>query len=301
MKHINFSPPADCGEIVEVEGIHGCLDSNDTTWLSLYDAARGLAITRFKNNTDSVVWERVRLYLRDFCYPPKTCRKDDNSDEGIFQPKLGKTDFIPVHIFFRLADKIHNHFATAFKEKVSRLIDSNAFAPIKPRHVAALQLFEHEQFGKIRALFIDDEPWFVGKDVAIALEYKDHKNALKLHVDAEDKMGWQITTPSRGVQQATIINEGGLYSLAVRSNMPKAKEFTRWLTHDVAISIRKHGFYVADNLKVEQETKPAPVKSIKFSKSRVRLLLDVADRADNPLKEQILREAANIIVGKNIF
>lgn len=105
-----------------------------------------------------------------------------------------------------------------------------------------IQVFDNAEFGSVRAIEIDNEPWFVGKDCAVALGYKDHKNALKLHVDGEDKRGWQITTPG-GTQTMTIINEGGLYSLAVRSNMPNAKKFTRWLTHDVAISIRKTGSY----------------------------------------------------------
>lgn len=298
MKHINFSPPADCGEIVEVEGIHGCLDSNDTTWLSLYDAARGLAITRFKNNTDSVVWERVRLYLRDFGYPPKTYRKADNSDEGIFQPKLGKADFIPEHIFFRLADKIHNHFATSFREKVFRLITTNAFAPNKPRHDAALQLFEHEQFGKIRALLIDGEPYFVGKDVAIVLGYKDTDQALRIHVVEIDKLTRKIYGAGQG-RNMTLINEGGLYSLAVRSNMPKAREFTRWLTHDVAISIRKHGFYVADNVKIEQENQPS--KSVSdFERGQALTQLAKASH-DNDIRRKIIMEAANLLAGKNIF
>ena len=68
-------------------------------------------------------------------------------------------------------------------------------------------------------------------------------NALKTHVDAEDKMGWQITTPSRGTQTATIINESGLYSLILSSKLPKAKQFKRWVTSEVLPSIRKTGSY----------------------------------------------------------
>ena len=103
--------------------------------------------------------------------------------------------------------------------------------------------FHHEMFGDIRAIEKDGEPWFVGKDVAVALGYKDTVNALKAHVDEEDKMGWRITTPSRGEQNATIINESGLYSLVLCSKLPQAMVFKHWVTAEVLPSIRRHGAY----------------------------------------------------------
>ena len=106
-----------------------------------------------------------------------------------------------------------------------------------------LKVFDNPEFGEIRTVDIDNEPWFVGKDVASILGYKDTVNALKAHVDDEDKRGWQITTPS-GTQQMTIINESGLYALVLSSKLPTAKAFKRWLTHDVIPSIRKHGAYM---------------------------------------------------------
>ncbi len=106
-----------------------------------------------------------------------------------------------------------------------------------------IMLFEHDEFGKVRTLVIEGEPWFVGKDVTEILGYKDSVNALKSHVDAEDKKGWQITTPSRGLQQASVINESGLYSLALSSKLPNAKKFKRWITSEVLPSLRKHGAY----------------------------------------------------------
>ena len=105
-----------------------------------------------------------------------------------------------------------------------------------------LKVFDNPEFGEIRTVDIDNEPWFVGKDVASILGYKDTVNALKAHVDDEDKRGWQITTPS-GTQQMTIINESGLYALVLSSKLPTAKAFKRWITHDVIPSIRKHGAY----------------------------------------------------------
>ena len=95
----------------------------------------------------------------------------------------------------------------------------------------------------IKMVMIDEIPWFSGKDVAIALGYKDTVNALKAHVDSDDKRGWQITTPFGGKQNAVVINESGVYSLIFSSKLPQAKEFKRWVTHEVLPSIRKNGEY----------------------------------------------------------
>lgn len=106
-----------------------------------------------------------------------------------------------------------------------------------------LQIFNNSDFGNIRVIENNGEPWFVGKDVAIALGYKDTVNALKTHVDVEDQMGWQIATPSRGQQNAKIINESGLYSLIMSSKLPQAKQFKHWVTSEVLPTIRKTGGY----------------------------------------------------------
>lgn len=110
----------------------------------------------------------------------------------------------------------------------------------------SLQVFENEHFGKVRTVVIDDAIWFVGKDVAEALGYKDTVNALKSHVDEEDKRGWQIATPG-GKQTVTIINESGLYSLVLSSKLPDAKKFKRWITSDVVPSVRTTGVYMTGN------------------------------------------------------
>ena len=110
-----------------------------------------------------------------------------------------------------------------------------------------IKIFKNAEFGEIRVMLIDDDPWFVGKDIAAALGYKDTVNALKAHVDEQDKRGWRITTPS-GEQQAIIINESGLYSLIFSSKLESAQRFKHWVTHEVLPSIRKHGLYMTDNL-----------------------------------------------------
>lgn len=106
-------------------------------------------------------------------------------------------------------------------------------------------VFAHPQFGEIRTIEISGEPWFVGKDVATALGYAKTENAIARHVDKEDK----TLTPlqggcSTGVQNTTIINESGLYSLILSSKLPSAKEFKHWVTSEVLPSIRKTGGYV---------------------------------------------------------
>ncbi len=105
-----------------------------------------------------------------------------------------------------------------------------------------MKLFENPEFGTIRTATIDGEPWMVGKDVSQALGYSNTKDALARHVDEEDKRGSRIPTPS-GVQEMTIINESGLYSLVLSSKLPGAKKFRRWVTAEVLPSIRRTGGY----------------------------------------------------------
>ena len=105
-----------------------------------------------------------------------------------------------------------------------------------------LQIFQNEEFGAIRTINKDGEPWLVGKDVATALGYSDTYGALKKHVDLEDKQNCQndsFNVP-RGL---IIINESGLYSLILSSKLPTAKKFKRWVTAEVLPAIRKTGKY----------------------------------------------------------
>ena len=105
-----------------------------------------------------------------------------------------------------------------------------------------LQVFSNNEFGQIRTVFMDGEPWMVGKDVARALGYKEPTKAAREKVDAEDRGVSKIDTPS-GIQEMTIINESGLYSLVLSSKLPGARKFRRWVTSEVLPSIRKTGGY----------------------------------------------------------
>lgn len=105
-----------------------------------------------------------------------------------------------------------------------------------------IQVFSNDEFGKVRTLMVNNEPWFVGKDVAEILGYKEASKAVRQHVDEDDKGGAILDTPG-GKQNITIINESGLYSLILSSKLPTAKKFKRWVTSEVLPSIRKTGGY----------------------------------------------------------
>ncbi|CQR26187.1 Antirepressor [Streptococcus varani] len=108
---------------------------------------------------------------------------------------------------------------------------------------------------EVRAVTINNEPYFVGKDVADILGYSNSRDALSKHVDSDDKLTSQIATAGQNRNQ-TIINESGLYSLILSSKLPQAKEFKRWVTSEVLPAIRKHGTYVTDYKAVDLLTNP---------------------------------------------
>lgn len=111
-----------------------------------------------------------------------------------------------------------------------------------------LKQFQHEEFGSIRAIEINGEPWFLGNDVAMALGYTNPRKALHDHVDSKDKNTVTIRDGIPGNLNETVINEYGLYSLILSSKLPAAKKFRRWVTTEILPSIRKHGAYVTDGL-----------------------------------------------------
>jgi prophage antirepressor-like protein len=106
-----------------------------------------------------------------------------------------------------------------------------------------IQIFKYED-NDVRTVDLNGEPWFVGKDVAAVLEYSNPRKALADHVDQEDKGVTKCDTLG-GVQELTIINESGLYSLILSSKLPTAKQFKRWVTSEVLPSIRKNGGYIS--------------------------------------------------------
>ena len=109
--------------------------------------------------------------------------------------------------------------------------------------MSELEIFNNEEFGQVRSIEVEGEPYFVAKDIAIALGYSNPRKAIIDHVDEEDKGVTKCDTLG-GAQEITIINESGLYSLILSSKLPSAKEFKRWITSDVLPKIRKTGGYV---------------------------------------------------------
>lgn len=115
-----------------------------------------------------------------------------------------------------------------------------------------IQIFKSEEFGEIRSLMINNEPFFVGKDVADILGYNRADNAIRLHVEAEDKLTHQISASDQ-VRYMTIINESGLYSLIMASKLPTAKKFKKWVTSEVLPAIRKTGGYIIGEEKMTED------------------------------------------------
>lgn len=111
-----------------------------------------------------------------------------------------------------------------------------------------LQVFKNQEFGSVRTLVINNEPWFVGKDVAEVLGYAKARNAIAQHVDEDDALKQGITDSLGRRQETTFINESGLYCLVLSSKLPSAKKFKRWVTSEVLPTLRKTGQYQVKEL-----------------------------------------------------
>ena len=105
-----------------------------------------------------------------------------------------------------------------------------------------IQVFNNEELGCIRTVMINDQPWFVGKDIAVALGYSNPQKAIRDHIDVEDKLTERIVLSGQN-REVIFINESGLYSLILSSKLPSAKKFKRWVTSEVLPAIRKTGHY----------------------------------------------------------
>lgn len=168
-----------------------------------------------------------------------------------------------------------------------------------------LMIFQNEKFGSVRTVMIDDEPWFVGKDVATALGYKDTDQTIRKNVDEEDKLTRLIDGAGQK-REAIIINESGLYSLILSSKLPDAKKFKRWVTAEVLPALRKTGAYTIQNMSTDEKmqiiaqgcnelkTDLLEVKSVTQDLStRVDIIeksLDVLDSAKNSGKMKRLTD-----------
>lgn len=165
--------------------------------------------------------------------------------------------------------------------------------------------FSNNEFGDIRVLEMENEPWFVGKDVAEILGYKDTSDAMKRHVDEDDKGVGEIPTPG-GKQNMKVINESGLYSLILSSKLPNAKKFKRWVTSEVLPSIRKHGAYMTEDTIEKALTSPdfliQLATKLKEEQEKSKQLEDKLEKNSKMLKQisasknsLLVREVAKVL------
>lgn len=166
-----------------------------------------------------------------------------------------------------------------------------------------INYFENEQFGKIRVINQNNEPWFVAKDITAVLGYKNPSKAIKDHVDTEDKLNNE-TLLSLGQRGGWIINESGLYSLILSSKIPTAKAFKRWVTHEVLPSIRKHGGYLTPQKIEEVLTDPDTIiqlaTTLKEEQSR-RKALEAENQVMQPkalFADAVAASHTSILVGE---
>ena len=144
----------------------------------------------------------------------------------------------------------------------------------------AMQIFKNDEFGQIRTIVIENEPYFVGKDVAGVLGYSNSRKALADHVDAEDKGVTKCDTLG-GKQDLQVINESGVYSLVFGSKLPTAKKFKRWVTHEVLPSIRKTGTYgIPQNYAEALQLAADQAKQLLEQKPKVEFFDAVAESKD---------------------
>jgi len=141
-----------------------------------------------------------------------------------------------------------------------------------------LQVFESKEFGKIRVIEKDGQPWFIGKDVTDILGYENGSRDINRHVDCDDRQNYRNGTSEINNRGVTIINESGLYSLILSSKLPEAKKFTRWVTSEILPSIRQHGAYITDDtlrkMREDDGFTDSLIRRLSDEKAKNNVLLD---------------------------
>ena len=149
-----------------------------------------------------------------------------------------------------------------------------------------LEVFKNEEFGEVRMVLINNEPYFVGKDVAKILGYSNPRKALIDHVDSEDKGVTKCDTLG-GMQELTVINESGLYSLILSSKLPNSKKFKHWVTSEVLPKIRKYGMYAIDDLIANPDLGIAALNALKEEREKNKKLEEKAMIQSQQISEMI--------------
>lgn len=177
-----------------------------------------------------------------------------------------------------------------------------------------LQIFNNPEFGNIRVVEIDGEPWFVGKDIANALGYADVNRAVAQHVDNEDRKvlgrkAYGDLFPSlwdgeNDFSNKVVINESGVYTLIMQSNLPNAKKFQHWVTHDVLPTIRKHGAYMTPEVIERTLTDPDYIIQLATTlkeERQKRRVLEAKAEEDKPkvlFADSVAASNTSILVGE---
>ncbi len=166
-----------------------------------------------------------------------------------------------------------------------------------------LQIFENTEFGSVRTLMVNDDPYFVGKDVAEILGYQNGSRDINRHVDEEDRRKMMVFDGNQD-KESIIINESGLYSLILSSKMPNAKKFKHWVTSEVLPSIRKHGAYMTPQKIEEVLLNPDTIirlaTDLKAEQEKVKAL-EVKVEEDRPLvtfANSVSVSSTSILVGE---
>lgn len=169
-----------------------------------------------------------------------------------------------------------------------------------------LKIFENPEFGQVRVVMQDGDPWFVGKDIAAALGYSGGKalnNAVRDHVFQDDKGVTKMMTPG-GMQNVVIINESGVYALVFGSKLESAKRFKHWITSEVLPSVRKHGAYMTDEVLKRTLMEPDTIIQIALQlkqEKEARLRLEAEARENEPkvfFAEGVSRSSTCLTVGE---
>ncbi len=155
-----------------------------------------------------------------------------------------------------------------------------------------LKIFENAEFGSIRTVEIEGEPYFVGKDIAEVLGYSDVSKSIKMHVDNEDKLTRQFVVSGQN-RNMYIINESGLYSLILSSKLPQAKRFKHWVTAEVLPSIRRHGMYATDELLANPDFAISVFQQLKAEKEE-KQRLEVINRQQLQLIGELRSKASYV-------
>lgn len=145
--------------------------------------------------------------------------------------------------------------------------------------MSGLQVFNNAEFGSVRSLMVNGEPYFVGKDVAEILGYQNASKALADHVDEEDKLNNE-SLASLGQRGGWLINESGLYSLILSSRLPSAKRFKRWVTSEVLPAVRKHGVFVMDDIVNNTDALIEALQAFKAERQQ-RMMLEEKNAVQN--------------------